>query len=64
LNIINKKEFKMKYKIKIFGVPPEKSFIEIEINIEDTIFDIKKKIIKQLGLNLTPDQLKLVIRSK
>ena len=48
------------YKFKIFGAPPSKDYIEIEVAKNETVLDIKKKIIKKIGLNINPEDLKFI----
>ena len=49
----------MKYKFKIFGVPPEKSILEIDVDPDDTVLDVKKKIIAKLDFPFNPKELKI-----
>ncbi len=55
---------KMKYKFKIFGKPENNGIIEIEIDDNDTIYSIKKKIIKTLNLQIDPANIKLIKKNE
>ncbi|MHA1229110.1 MAG: hypothetical protein ACTSRP_02700 [Candidatus Helarchaeota archaeon] len=46
----------MKYKFKIFGAPPGKDIIEIEVDEEDSILDIKNKILQILNSEKSPSE--------
>jgi len=54
----------MKYTFKIVGAPPGKDLIELDINPNDTILDIKYKLIKKANLKIIPQNLKFVIQDK
>ena len=55
---------KKKYTFKIFGVPLDKAYIEIEVKPEDTIEDVKRKIIEKAGLPLNIKEIKLITNDK
>ena len=54
----------MKYTFKIVGAPPGKDIIELDISPNDTILDIKYKLIKEAKLKIPPQNLKFVIQDK
>lgn len=54
----------MKYTFKIAGAPPGKDIVELEVHPNDTILDIKYKLIKQANLKITPANLQFVIQTE
>ena len=54
----------MKYTFKIVGAPPGKATIELEIGPNDTILDIKYKLIKKANLKILPQDLKFVVQTE
>lgn len=54
----------MKYIFKIVGAPPGKDLIELDISPNDTILDIKYKLIKKANLKMLPQNLKFVIQDQ
>ncbi|MHA1264779.1 MAG: hypothetical protein ACTSRS_06035 [Candidatus Helarchaeota archaeon] len=54
----------MKYTFKIAGAPPGKDLIELEVHPNDTILDVKYKLIKKANLKISPQNLKFVIHTE
>ncbi len=54
----------MKYTFKIAGAPPGKETVELDIGPNDTILDIKYKLIKKANLKLLPQNLKFVVQTE
>jgi hypothetical protein len=54
----------MKYTFKIVGAPPGKDMIELDVSPNDTILDIKYKLIKKANLKISAQNLKFVIEDK
>lgn len=54
----------MKYTFKIAGAPPGKETVELEIGPNDTILDIKYKLIKKANLKILPQNLKFIIQTE
>ncbi len=54
----------MKYTFKIAGAPLGKETIELDIGPNDTILDIKYKLIKKANLKILPQNLKFVIQTE
>ncbi len=53
----------MKYTFKIAGAPPGKDIVELDINPNDTVLDIKYKLIKKANLKIPPQNLKFVVQT-
>jgi len=54
----------MKYTFKIAGAPPGKETIELDISPNDTILDIKYKLIKKANLKILPQNLKFIVQTE
>jgi hypothetical protein len=54
----------MKYTFKIAGAPPGKETLELDIGPNDTILDIKYKLIKKANLKILPQNLKFIIQTE
>ncbi|NVM31416.1 MAG: hypothetical protein HWN65_21435 [Candidatus Helarchaeota archaeon] len=54
----------MKYTFKIVGAPPGKDKIELDIDPNDTILDIKYKLVKKAKLKIPPQNLKFILQSE
>ena len=54
----------MKYTFKIAGAPPGKETVELDIGPNDTILDIKYKLIKKANLKILPQNLKFVVQTE
>jgi len=54
----------MKYTFKIAGAPPGKEIVELDIGPNDTILDIKYKLIKKANLKILPQNLKFIIQTE
>ena len=54
----------MKYTFKIAGAPPGKETVELDIGPNDTILDIKYKLIKKANLKILPQNLKFIIQTE
>jgi hypothetical protein len=51
----------MKYTFKIAGAPLGKETVELDIGPNDTILDIKYKLIKKANLKILPQNLKFIV---
>lgn len=54
----------MKYTFKIAGALPGKETVELDIGPNDTILDIKYKLIKKANLKILPQNLKFIIQTE
>ena len=54
----------MKYTFKIAGAPPGKDIVELDVHPNDTILDIKYKLIKKANLKIPAQNLKFVIQTE
>ena len=54
----------MKVTFKIVGAPPGKDLIELDVSPNDTILDIKYKLVKKANLKIIPQNLKFVIQDQ
>ena len=54
----------MKVTFRIVGAPPGKDLIELDVSPNDTILDIKYKLVKKANLKIIPQNLKFVIQDQ
>jgi hypothetical protein len=54
----------MKVTFRIVGAPPGKDLIELDVSPNDTILDIKYKLVKEANLKIIPQNLKFVIQDQ
>ena len=52
----------MKYKFKIFGAPLDRCIIEIDVDPNDTIGDVKQKILDKIDFPINPKELKIDVQ--